>query len=200
MIAHLSGRLKSLTEDGLILEVGGIGFEVMLPVTLLRQLSTYPPGEPLDLFIYTHVAIPPSGKVAISLVGFLAAEERAFFEELLTVSGIGVKAAARALAKPFAEVAQAVVAGDMAMLRTLPGIGPKKAEEIVHTLAPAAAKLRGRVAGPVPEMLGVWSQAREVLAQLGYRMTEAEELLGRVRARLGDDAALEAILAEVWKG
>jgi Holliday junction DNA helicase RuvA len=200
MISHLSGRIKSHTEDGLVLEVGGIGFDILLPVTLLRQLSGYPLGEALDLFIYTHIAIPPSGKVTVSLVGFLTAEERTFFEELLTVSGIGVKAAARALAKPFAEVAQAVVAGDTAMLRTLPGIGPKKAEEIVHTLAPAAAKLRGRAAGEVPPMLGVWSEAREVLAQLGYRMAEAEELLGRVRARLGDDAVLEAILAEVWKG
>jgi Holliday junction DNA helicase RuvA len=200
MISHLSGRIKSHSEDGLVLEVGGIGFDVLLPVTLLRQLASYPLGEALDLHIYTHIAIPPSGKVIISLVGFLTAEERTFFEELLTVSGIGVKAAARALAKPFAEVAQAVVAGDTAMLRTLPGIGPKKAEEIVHTLAPAAAKLRGRAAGEVPPMLGVWSQAREVLAQLGYRMAEAEELLGRVRARLGDDAVLEAILAEVWKG
>lgn len=200
MIAYLSGVLQELTEDGVVLNVGGVGYDVLLPATIHRQMEAKAIGEPLSLQILTVLSLPMGGKASITLIGFLDRDEKAFFEEMLSVSGIGVKAAARALARPFAEVAAAVASGDLGFLKSLPGIGPKKATEIINQLAPAAARLTRHPETVLVRAGGVWSEARDVLSQLGYKSTEAEEMLMRARARLGEEAVLEAILAEVWKG
>src|SRR5216684_2158470 len=139
MIATLSGRLRRKLEDRVVLECGGIGYEVFLPPIALRQLEGAELGEKapeLELVIYYHATRDQPRPV---LIGFTSDLDKEFFEKLITVKDMGPMVAARALAVPVAEVAAAIARQDEKYLRSLPGIGPQKAKNIV-------AQLHGKVA------------------------------------------------------
>jgi holliday junction DNA helicase RuvA len=161
VIATLSGRLRKKLEDRIVLETGGIGYEVFLPPIALRQVeritgnakdeaaerSESPMGredapversEPpvLSLVIYYHATRDQPRPV---LIGFTSELDKEFFEKLITVKDIGPMIAARALAAPITELAAAIARQDEKYLRALPGIGAQKAKNIV-------AQLQGKVA------------------------------------------------------
>ena len=139
MIATLSGRLRRKLEDRIILDVVGVGYEVYLPPTVMRQLDRVESGDgdgQLELVIYYHATRDQPRPV---LIGFTADLDKEFFERLITVKDIGPMVAARALAVSVGEVASAIIRQDEKFLRALPGIGPQKAKNIV-------AQLQGKVA------------------------------------------------------
>jgi Holliday junction DNA helicase RuvA len=211
MIATLGGRLRRRLEDRIVLEVNGVGYEVYLPPTAMRQLEGSPAGEKgsdLELVIYYHATRDQPRPV---LIGFTSDLDKEFFEKLITVKDIGPMVAARALAAPVAEMAAAIVRQDEKYLRALPGIGPQKAKNIVAQLQGKVAKFAlardgeapPSVAPPVataPEADGLRDLVWEVLVkQLGHRPGEASQLITDALRRRPDLTSPEELFEEIYR-
>src|SRR2546427_1139327 len=141
MIASLTGLLRRRLDDRIVLETGGVGYEVFLPPIVMRQIEPLAAGEGeaasvLSLVTHYHATRDQPRPV---LIGFTEELDKEFFEKLITVKDMGPMVAARALAAPIGEIAAAVARQDEKYLRSLPGIGPQKAKNIV-------AQLQGKVA------------------------------------------------------
>jgi len=213
MIATLTGRLRRRAEDRVVLECGGIGYEVFLPPIALRALegATAEAGDKaseLHLVIYYHATRDQPRPV---LIGFTSDLDKEFFEKLITVKDIGPMVAARALASPVAELAAAIARQDEKYLRALPGIGPQKAKNIVAQLQAKVAKFalarEGVVAEPVGgaaaplDADGLRARVWEILVkQLGHRPSEASQLItDALRRRPGLDSP-EELFDEIYRG
>lgn len=203
MISRLCGTLVERRENAVLLETNGVTYEILIPQAILRALDrhTAPDGK-LLLVTYHYHHVEPSRAVPI-LVGFTNEIEREFFERFITVSGIGPKAAVRALKAPIPLIAKAIDEGDLDMLRSLPGIGPQRAKEIV-------AKLQGKVGKfalipeddlPAPSVPApdAAMEALEVLLQLQYRRPEAQAMVKAALQREPRLSTVEEILNEVYK-
>jgi len=199
MINSLRGKLLKRTRDGVVVEAAGVGYEVLLPGAVAAQLDGAQAGDDVALVISYHLLATPS-RITPLLVGFTNDIEKEFFEQFITVAGFGPKAAARALTLPFARVAQAIIEEDAAALTRLPGVGRKRADDIIHQLkgkVTAAAFCREAAAAPRPQPAAM-QEAAEVLAQLGYTRAEIDELLNAVAADAPGCATAEEVLARVY--
>lgn len=153
MIAHLRGTLLEKHPNQAIVEAGGVGYDVAIPVSTFAALPES--GQEVRLRVHTVVR-----EDAIQLFGFLSAEEKALFEKLISVSGIGPKMGVTVLSGiAAADLVRVIRAGDVQMLTRVPGIGKKTAERIVLELRD---KLDGLGAGPAA---GVKGPAAVVLSQ-----------------------------------
>src|SRR5580658_3861345 len=136
MIAHLRGKLLAKHPNQVVVETGGVGYEVNISVPTFSDLP--PAGSEVALHIHTHVR-----EDLIALYGFSQPAEKQLFEKLMTVSGIGAKLAITILSGMAAEELAAAIRGnDLARLTKIPGIGKKTAERMVLELRdklPAAA-------------------------------------------------------------
>lgn len=212
MIATLAGRVTRKLEDRIILECGGIGYEVFLPPIALRQLDgagADGAGSELALVVYYHATRDQPRPV---LIGFTSDLDKEFFERLITVKDIGPMVAARALAAPVAELAAAIARQDEKYLRALPGIGPQKAKNIVAQLQTKVAKFAlaregEAVAAPSPrtpaavDADGLRELVWDVLVkQLGHRPGEASQLIADAFRRRPDIATAEALFDEIYRG
>ena len=212
MIATLTGRVRRKLEDRIVLECGGIGYEVFLPPIALRQLggaSADGQGSELQLVVYYHATRDQPRPV---LIGFTSDLDKEFFEKLITVKDIGPMVAARALAAPVAELAAAIARQDEKYLRALPGIGPQKAKNIVAQLQSKVAKFAlaregERAAAPSPKTPatadadGLRELVWEVLVkQLGHRPSEASQLIAEAFRRRPEIATAEALFDEIYRG
>jgi len=213
MIATLTGRLRRRAEDRVVLECGGIGYEVFLPPIALRALegASAEAGDKaseLHLVIYYHATRDQPRPV---LIGFTSDLDKEFFEKLVTVKDIGPMVAARALAAPVAELAAAIARQDEKYLRALPGIGPQKAKNIVAQLQAKVAKFalarEGVVAEPVVgtaapvDADGLREMVWEILVkQLGHRPSEASQLITDAVRRRPDLGSPEELFDEIYRG
>ena len=138
MIARLHGKLVEKGEHRVLLEVQGVCYEIWMPVSVLARVDQNLDEQgQLLLVTYHYLQVTPSSALPV-IVGFLNDLERDFFEEFIKVSGIGPRAAVKALNQPISEIAQAIDSGNAVYLKTLPGIGAQRAKEII-------AKLQGKV-------------------------------------------------------
>jgi Holliday junction DNA helicase RuvA len=214
MIATLSGRLRRKLEDRVVLECGGIGYEVFLPPIALRQINdlTVDPGDKgseLALVVYYHATRDQPRPV---LIGFTSDLDKEFFEKLITVKDIGPMVAARALAAPVAELAAAIARQDEKYLRALPGIGPQKAKNIVAQLQSKVAKFALAREGEAPtapspkpaatvDVDGLRELVWEVLVkQLGHRPSEASQLIADAFRRRPEISTAEVLFDEIYRG
>ena len=187
MIAHLRGSVLEKHPNLAVLEAGGVGYEVHIPVSTFTRLPDV--GAEAKLRIHMHVR-----EDAMLLYGFHSAEEKMLFEKLITVSGIGPKVALTALSgiAP-AELVQAIRSGDIAKLTRIPGVGKKTAERMVVELRD---KLEATLAGtPVavavsqgPLLTEVELDLISALVNLGSQRPAAEAAVRKARATVpGDD-------------
>ena len=203
MISRIRGKVVKKENDSLIVDVNGICYEVLIPVAIMRSLENISAnnGE-VDLITYHYHQVEPSRAFPV-LVGFSNEVEKEFFEKFITVSGIGPKAAVRAMSLPISTIAQAIDTGNMAVLKSLQGIGEQRAREII-------AKLQGKVGkfGLIQDgelkttaKIGsdIESEAMEVLNQLQYKTGEAKEMIRKAIERNPDVKTAEDILNEVYK-
>ena len=213
MIATLAGRLRRKLEDRVILECGGIGYEVFLPPIAFRQIEhiTAGPGEKgseLELIVYYHATRDQPRPV---LIGFTSELDKEFFEKLITVKDIGPMVAARALALPVAELADAIARQDEKFLRGLPGIGPQKAKNIVAQLQSKVAKFALARAGAAAEPVDVAPGALDadglrelvweiMVKQLGHRPSEASQLIADALRRRPSVMTPEELFDEIYRG
>jgi Holliday junction DNA helicase RuvA len=213
VIATLSGRLRRKLEDRVIVECGGLGYEVFLPPIAQRQIEhvTAGPGEKgseLELVIYYHATRDQPRPV---LIGFTSDLDKEFFEKLITVKDIGPMVAARALAMPVGELAAAIARQDEKFLRGLPGVGPQKAKNIVAQLQNKVAKFalarEGAPAEPIAaapapvDADGLRELVWEILVkQLGHRPSEASQLITDALRRRPSIMSPEELFDEIYRG
>jgi Holliday junction DNA helicase RuvA len=135
MISHLSGTLLAKHATSVIIDVGGVGYEVTIPVTTFYDLGE--PNSPVRLNVYTHVR-----EDALQLFGFRTLRERGLFTLLISVSGIGPKSAVAMLSGMSAdEIVMAIRTNNYARLTSIPGVGRKTAERLVIELRDKMAAL-----------------------------------------------------------
>ena len=176
MISHLRGRLLSLTPELAVVDVHGVGYAVSLPLPTYYELQKLPGGAEVSLFVHTHVR-----EDALALYGFWTERERALFERLITVSGVGPRLARAILSGLPPEVLlTALAAGDVARLTRIPGVGRKTAERLVLELREKAAEL---AASPVADATREPDDEDLLVAlvNLGYRRADAEKALSDIR-------------------
>lgn len=174
MIASLTGQLRSRDPEGIVLDVGGVGYRVAMPARSLDRLDG---SREVFVFTYLHVR-----EDVMCLYGFMDTEERDFFELLKGVSGVGPKVAIGILsAYGPADLRRAVLNRDVAVFQSISGIGKKTAERLVLELKDKVGDIgaAGDVAGAETGAAGNGSYqlAREALVSLGYNFAEAEAAL-----------------------
>jgi Holliday junction DNA helicase RuvA len=173
MIARLRGTPAGRTPDGLVIDVGGVGYLVAATPSALRIADG---SREVVVETYLHVR-----EDAMQLYGFADAAERELFVHLIGVSGIGPKVALAIVSSgPPAELRRSIVLEDSARFQAIPGIGKKTAERIVLELK---EKVGGDdvVALPVPAGSGnAHVTARDALVELGYSLAEAEQALAGI--------------------
>lgn len=193
MIGRLRGTLISRRPPWVLVDVGGVGYEVQVPLSTSYQL----PGVGETVVLVTHHLVRED---AAELYGFIDDKQRGLFRDLLKVSGIGAKIALAVLSgmEPD-EFARLIHAGDAKALTRIPGIGKKTAERMLVELRDRIDKPLGGVpvAGNAPPPEGdARSEALVALQQLGYKQSEAEKLVTKVG---GDDDPAEVIIRKALR-
>jgi Holliday junction DNA helicase RuvA len=191
MIAKLSGVLDSAGSDGVIVDVGGVGYLVFCSARTLRQLPGK--GEAVRLVIETHVR-----EDHIHLYGFIDEAERSAYRLLTTVQGVGAKVALAILgAVSPDDLVAAIAAQDRAALTRADGVGPKLATRIVVELRDKVGGLSlaaTLIEGATPILDGVAADAVSALVNLGYRRVDAFGAISRASRKIGSDAKLDALI------
>lgn len=188
MIAHLRGRVLRKSPQEVVVDVGGVGYRVAIPVSTFYRLGDE--GAEVSLRVHTQVR-----EDALALFGFITAHEQDLFERLIQVAGVGPKLAVNILSGiEAAELAAALRESDIARLTRVPGVGKKTAERLVVELKdkmpPAVAEAReeeeAAAATPKEDLLSA-------LAHLGYSRVEAERGVDRA-LREDTDGRFEDLL------
>lgn len=178
-------------EGWCVLDVGGVGYEVFVP---LRNLSQLPLTEPATLHVHTHVR-----EDALTLYGFLTTDDRAAFRSLISVSGVGPKLAMTVLSDLSAhELYQVIARADRARLQRISGVGKKTAErvllELKDKLLPGSLHSGAVAPPPMAAPLGdLEAQACDALTHLGFSRVQAEAALHKL-GKQRDDLPLEQLL------
>jgi Holliday junction DNA helicase RuvA len=174
MIAHLRGKLLAKHPNQIVVETGGVGYEVNISVPTFSELPAN--GSEVAVHIHTHVR-----EDVISLYGFLRPTEKELFEKLMTVSGIGAKLAITILSGMAAnEMAGAIRSNDVARLTRIPGIGRKTAERMVLELRDKLPPAAGASTPTMPVMSPMEEDVLSALVNLGYQRAAAEKALASV--------------------
>ena len=177
MIAQLRGLLLEKHPNQAIVETGGVGYDVTIPVSTFTQLPDA--GSEVRLRIYTHVR-----EDALALYGFLTQEEKALFEKLIGVSGIGPTLAVKILSGLAASDLIAFIRrGEVASLVRIPGIGKKTAERMVLELRDKLPAVAGADEPQTPESLSPIDQdVLSALLNLGCARPQAEAAVRKAKA------------------
>ncbi|MFT5170031.1 MAG: Holliday junction DNA helicase RuvA [Lysobacterales bacterium] len=204
MIVRLSGKLVEKKDQAVVIQQGGLAYEVMVPTSVLARIEdTLDDQGNVHLIIYYYLQINQSSGFPV-LIGFINEVERDFFLHFIKVSGIGPRAAVKALGQPIGEITQAIDRGDVAYLKTLPGIGMQRAKEVV-------AKLQGKIgkfgliqdqntATVVKHEKEDWQEeALSVLLQLQYKKDEASAMINKAIDQKKSISSAEELLSEIYK-
>jgi len=203
MISRISGKVIEKGTNYLSVDVGGICYEVLLPATVRERLDENMADDgTINLITYHYFQVEPSKSTPI-LIGFLNEVEKEFFEVFITVSGIGPRAALKALNKPISQIAQAIDEADANFLRSLPGIGQQRAREIIAKLQHKVGKFcliqDTRMKEQAAKTRDIEEEALAVLVQLEYKKSEALNMIKKALERSPNIETTEELLNEVYK-
>ena len=189
MIARLTGTLAETSADGAVIDVGGVGYQVLASARTLDAIG--PVGG--DVLLLTELQVREDGW---TLFGFANAGERETFHILTSVQGVGGRVAL-AILSTFTpdELARAVASGDKAMIARANGVGPKLAARIANELQGklGAPGLAGAAGSPLPRQ-GPAADAMSALGNLGFKPAEASAAVAAANEELGPDASLDALV------
>ena len=198
MIAYLSGTLLSKQATSAIVDVGGVGYDVAIPLSTFYELGEV--GAPVQLRIYTYVR-----EDTLQLFGFKTARERELFLQLISVSGVGPGLAIKLLSgMNVDEMVASIRTNNLARLVSVPGVGRKTAERLVVDLRDKIAALsspaleeefaaRAAAAGVATSEDSIRNDALSALANLGYQKSAAEKAVTRAVDE-GGELSVEVIL------
>jgi Holliday junction DNA helicase RuvA len=202
MIAKIEGKLIRLDSASALVQVGAIGYEIMLPGYCVSALSDKI-GSDIALCTMEYYEGTPGGSSFVPrMLGFLNAGERDFFTKFTSVKGIGIKKGLRLLSAPIAAIAAAIEDGDDKMLMSLDGVGKRMAQQIIAELR---GKLRHFAAGaelPGPARRGFkpfQAEALEILIAWGEKRAEAVELIELASQRHPDINSAEELVPLVYR-
>ena len=202
MIASIEGKLVQLEDGKALVQVGSIGYEIMLAGYCQSELAGRIGTEVQLCTIQYYEGSPGGGNLIPRMVGFLSRAEREFFESYTSVKGMGTKKALKSLSMPIATIAAAVENGDEKILGTLPGVGKRMSQQIIAQLrgklgtfaADAEAAVRGR--SPFESFE---TEALEILIAWGEKRSEAIELIESARAKHPDITTAEGLVPVVYR-
>ncbi len=198
MIYYIRGILTEYTDEGVVLEAGGVGYQITVPTSLLAELPA--PGEEVRLYTYYQVS-----EDAEKLFGFATREERTLFTQLIKVNGIGPKLAVSVMSVLSADALRlAVISGDVKAIAQAPGMGKKTAEKLILELKDKIdaaqvlnASLPPAAAGSAAVLSDAFSEAVAALQSLGYSSSEALKTVRSLDA--SDDWTVDEILQAAFR-
>ncbi|HEX8550674.1 MAG TPA: Holliday junction branch migration protein RuvA [Abditibacteriaceae bacterium] len=181
MISKISGTLADRTDTSIVLDVGGLGYEVLVPLVVLKALETAPMGQKIELETIYYLAIEQTRATPI-LLGFQNEIQKEFFEKLTTVPRMGPKSALAVFSRPVSTVATAIESANVTVLQSLPGVGKQKARDMIATLQGKVAKFALMQDGDLDKRsvvpaTDVAQDALQLLQALGHKRAEAEKLV-----------------------
>lgn len=209
MLARLRGIIESVAEGTVIVEVGPMACELLVPTCDAERLQNSI-GDDAEFHTFCYLEGQGQGASFLPrLIGFASPRDRDFFLLFTTVKGVGYRKALRALSIPCADVAAAIEAGDTAALQQLKEIGKRTAQTIVaelkgkagpYTLGSSFPTTEGAGAPTSAPVAGPAADAIAVLVQLGETRVRAEQLVGRAAQGLGEDATPDELVTAALQG
>ena len=198
MIGYIKGEVAGIYEDRIILEVGGIGYNIFMPASSLDLIE----GTGIDIKVYTYLHVRED---AILLYGFLTKDDLELYKLLISVNGIGPKAALALLSVMNAdELRFAILSQDVKQIGRAPGIGPKSAQRIIIDLKDKIdimSSFEQKSSGspvsdhPADDMNDVLREAADALTALGYSQTESYKAVRSVERADDVETVLKAALS-----
>jgi Holliday junction DNA helicase RuvA len=191
MITFLEGRLELKQPARIVMEIGGVGYEVFIPLCSYDRLPSE--GDRCRILIYHHIT-----DAAQKLFGFFAEEEREMFIRLLTISGVGPKLAISALSGlPVRELKTALINGDIKRISSISGIGKKTAERIIVELRDKFSQ--GDQLDAFVDSKGETGDSRLrdaalALGALGYKLDDAQKMIKDVAINLTPEMTVEDVI------
>ncbi|HJV67194.1 MAG TPA: Holliday junction branch migration protein RuvA [Geomonas sp.] len=195
MIALLTGKIAYKAPDFIILDVNGVGYRVQIPFSTYYAL----PAEGASVSLQIHTSVKED---AINLYGFRTQQEKEVFQLLIGVSGVGPKLANGILSNSEpSELAESLLAGNVARLSAIPGIGKKTAERLVLELKEKVRKLGMAQPEPATAPAVAKHEIRDdvisALVNLGYKESVVQKALGEIK--IAADATVETTLKQALK-
>ncbi|MBE6429198.1 MAG: Holliday junction DNA helicase RuvA [Planctomycetaceae bacterium] len=205
MISGITGKLKFVFEEYVILSAGFMEIEVLIPEYTRRKLQPLK-GEDISLFTIFYLdGNPAQGRLTPKLIGFQSEFEREFFELFCSVDGVGSKKALRAMVHPVEEVAFAIKEQDAKFLATLPGVGPATAERIIAKLRRKVSKFA--ILSPASgdfgenfssENVGIFADAFQALLVLGHSEAEAKKKIEKLTKSKKEFKTVQEVLNAIY--
>lgn len=200
MIAHIRGKLLSKSPELVVVDVGGVGYELSIPVSNYYNLPDT--GGELELYVSTFIR-----EDAIKLYGFLTAIEKELFTLLITVTGVGPKLARNILSGGgIGELVKIIATGDVAALKSLPGLGKKTSERLILELREKITTLSALPAGAVDMVVTsdvvenrLYDDVASALTNLGYKETPAREAVKKAAEDLPEEVGFELLFKTALK-
>jgi Holliday junction DNA helicase RuvA len=183
MLESITGRVRGVEGQQILLETGPMVLSLLAPGYFLRHV---PVGEKITLCLLFQIVTEGNRGIPMA-VAFPSVADREFFTRFISVSGIGIRAAARAMVIPPGELAAAISSGDLKILRSLPGIGNSRAKQIVAKLQDSMGD--SEYSFPGSSSPGSAADARAILEQLGIPASEAASLVNTAVGKAGIDAS-----------
>jgi Holliday junction DNA helicase RuvA len=202
MIAKIEGKLVALDAESCLVQVGAVGYEVMLPSYCISALSGQIGSEIALCTMEYYEGTLGGGNLIPRMVGFLNAGERDFFTKYISVKGMGIKKGLRSLSIPIGTIASAIESADDKTLMSLPSVGRRMAQQIIAELKGKLQTfaLGAEAAGPSEaEFKPFQIEALEVLIAWGERRAEAMELIEMTCRKHPDIKSAEALVPLVYR-
>jgi Holliday junction DNA helicase RuvA len=191
MIAQIKGKLIDKTPTYVVIDCGGIGYEVKISLNTFSQI-----GEGEICLLYTHFVVREDAQL---LYGFKETSERELFRLLISVSGVGSSTAMMILSSLSpSETKQAILNSDVNTLKSVKGIGAKSAERIIIDLRDKIAKVDSGSTISLPINNTVKDEALSALVMLGFSKNPAEKALNKI-IKEGDDFSVEELIKRALK-
>lgn len=202
MISGITGKVLEKGLNYLVLDLCGLSYEVFIPTCVMQGLDKSKSCDgKISLLTYHYYQVDQTKSIPV-LIGFLSQVEKDFFEIFITVSGIGPRAALKALNKPISLIAKAIDEGDLIFLKSLPGIGEQRAKEIVAKLQNKVGKfglIKDRGIQQKTASKDISEEALDVLLQLEYKRSEAQGMIKKVLEMNSGVGTTEELLNLVYK-
>ena len=201
MIGYIEGKLLKKEDERILVLANQIGYEILLPAVVMETLRAKKIGEEISLYVYYQQTERQPKPV---LIGFNLEAEKEFFQHFISVGDIGPLKAVKALNIPVREIARAIESKDVDKLKQLKGIGNRTAQKIIASLEGKVSKFALIRKSEQKEMPAVEDFSRQVfdvlVAQLGYKTTDAKQMIAKAFKRNSSISTPEELFEEVYRG
>lgn len=192
MIAYVEGKLEQLNPAYAVIDVGGVGYHINISLNTYEKISNLQRCR-----LLTHQVIKED---AHQLFGFFEENERELFRHLISISGVGPNTARMMLSSMSAkELKQAIIRGDVSLMKSIKGIGPKSAQRIIVELQDVLQRSVSEEYDGLVQQNRVVEEALAALVTLGVQRNVAEKVVAKVQKEHGQDISIEELIKQALK-